>query len=362
MNLVGYHQVTSGLATAARTMERCFRAAGVDVRPIDVTTTNSPVRRRAQPPPDSLHPATVAVVTAAELPRVWNDLDAVRSATHQLVGVWFWELSTFPPAHQSAIDLVDEIWAPTTFIRDAYEGLGRTVNLAPLPLLAPQQSTVGRQRWSRTLSLEPDDFVFLTSFDLFSIIHRKNPLGVVEAFMRAFGPDVERPVRLILKVLNGGGVPHDLELIRSAAAVDPRITIIDEHLDDDLHQGLVSAADCFVSLHRSEGLGLQLADAMWSGTAVLATRYGGNLDFMDDSCAALVDARLVRVGDGRGAYPDDALWGEPDLEQAASWMRRLVTQPELVRTMTSNALNRMRSQPSASDFGHVYEALLKPSP
>ena len=262
VNLVGYHHVTSGLGTAARVMERCFRAAGVDVRRIDVTTTNSPVRRPPASPPDDLHPVTVAVVTAAELPRVWDDPNAVRSATRHLVGMWFWELATIPSEHHSAIDLVDEIWAPTTFIRDAYGWLGRPVRLAPLRLVEPGRSTAARQHWTGALSLEPNDFVFLASFDLFPIIHRKNPLGVVEAFVRAFGSDDGRPVRLILKILNGSGLPQDLELIRRSCQVDARITIIDGHLDDDLHQELLAAADCFVSLHRSEGLGLQLADAM----------------------------------------------------------------------------------------------------
>ena len=105
---------------------------------------------------------------------------------------------------------------------------------------------------------------------------------------------------------------------------------------------------------------------MWSGTAVLATRYGGNLDVMDDSGAALVDAKLVRVGDGRSAYPDDVLWGDTDLAHAAWWMRRLVEHPELIRTLTANALNRMRSQPSDAEFGRLYSRMLtasgKPGP
>jgi hypothetical protein len=93
---------------------------------------------------------------------------------------------------------------------------------------------------------------------------------------------------------------------------------------------------------------------MWLGTAVLATRYGGNLAFMDDSCAALVDAELVRVGDGRGAYPNDALWADPDLEAAATWMRRLVSDGAIRGALVSQARARMASQPSERDVGAIY--------
>lgn len=358
VNLVGYHHVTSGLGVAVRGIDRSLAAAGVDVRRVDVTATNSPARRDALSIPSDLHPTSVAVVTAAELPHVWNGLVTVRSATRRLIGVWFWELSTVPDSHRAAIELVDEIWAPTTFIHDAYERCGRPLHRAPLRVGEPQFSADAMARWRQDIRLGSGDFVFLASFDLFSVIHRKNPLGVIEGFVRAFGNEPERPVRLVLKVLNGTKMPDDLETIRRAAAIDSRITVIDEHLDDDAHQALISLADCFVSLHRSEGLGLQLAEAMWSGTVVLATRYGGNLDFMDDSCAALVDATLAPVGDGRGAYPDDARWAEPNLEQAGDWMRRLVEHPALGERLAANAHQRMQEQRSDQEFGQLYRELL----
>jgi glycosyltransferase involved in cell wall biosynthesis len=358
VNLVGYHHVTSGLGAAVREIDRSFTAAGVDVRRVDVTATNSPVRRDAGSIPSDLHPTTVAVVTAAQLPHVWSGLVTVRSATRRLIGVWFWELSTFPDSHRPAIELVDEIWAPTTFIHDAYERCGRPLHRAPLRLREPRFSAAASTRWRHDIRLGSGDFLFLASFDLFSVIQRKNPLGVIEGFVRAFGNEPDRAVRLVLKVLNGENLPDDLETIRRAAAIDSRIAVIDEHLDDDAHQALISLADCFVSLHRSEGLGLQLAEAMWSGTVVLATRYGGNLDFMDDSCAALVDATLAPVGDGRGAYPDDAQWAEPNLEQAGDWMRRLVEHPHLGEHLAANAHQRMREQRSDQEFGQLYRQLL----
>lgn len=352
VNVVGYHHVTSGLGEAARQIAGSLNAVGVRTRTVDVASTQSPRLRDPAPVPDLLFRHTLAVVTAAELPGVWQSLQSVRTATDVLVGYWFWELSETPPSHRPAIDLVDEIWAPTRFVHDAYAGTGRPVRLAPLHLAEPTVTDAGVRRWRDRLGA--DRFHFVSSFDLFSIIHRKNPLGTIDAFVRAFAGEPERPVQLTLKVLNGDRRPDDLASITTAARVDARISVLDEHLDDVDHAHLLAAADCFVSLHRSEGLGLQLADSMWLGTPVLATRYGGNLDFMDDSCAALVDAELVRVSDGRGAYPNDALWADPDLETAADWMRRLVDDEAGRAARATQARERIAQQPSQRELGTTY--------
>ena len=350
--MLGYHHVTSGLGQAARQITRSLHAAGIETRTVDVTGTNSPRLRDPAPVPDDLFEHTLAIVTATELPAVWDALPAVRAVTERMIGYWFWELAEVPASHEPAIDIVDEIWAPTRFIFDAYIGKDKPVRLLPTYLAEPTSTEAGVHRWRHRLG--PESFHFVSSLDLFSIIHRKNPLGSITSFVRAFGDERTVPVRLTLKVLNGEGLPDDLDHIVSAAAADSRISVLSENLGVEEHAEFLAAADCFVSLHRSEGLGLQLADSMWLGTPVLATRYGGNLDFMDDSCAALVDAELVRVGDGRGAYPNDALWADPDLEAAAHWMRRLVHDEALRAALASQAGARMARQPSEREFGTMY--------
>jgi glycosyltransferase involved in cell wall biosynthesis len=352
VNVLGYHHVTSGLGEAARQITTSLHAAGVETRTIDVIHTGSPRRRDPEPVPDELFAHTIAVVTASELPAVWASLPTLRAATKFLVGYWFWELAAAPSTHRVAIDLVDEIWAPTRFIRDAYTGSGTPVRLTPLYLAEPSTTDDDVRRWRQVLGTE--SFHFVTSLDLLSIIHRKNPIGTIEAFVRAFAGEPDAAVRLTLKILNGDERPTDLETIVDAAEADTRISVLSEHLDAVDHTSLIAAADCFVSLHRSEGLGLQLADAMWLGTPVLATRYGGNVDFMDDSCAALVDAELIPVGDGRGAYPDDAVWAAPDLGAAARWMRRVANDEATRSQLSSRARTRMSGQASKAEFGSSY--------
>jgi glycosyltransferase involved in cell wall biosynthesis len=122
---------------------------------------------------------------------------------------------------------------------------------------------------------------------------------------------------------------------------------------------LLAAADCLVSLHRGEGLGLQLAAAMWLETPVVASRYSGNLDFMSDETAALVDVTSIAVERGEGAYPDGFRWADADVAQAAAWMERLVREPELRERMIAAAAQRMREQPSEEAFGQEYARALR---
>src|SRR3954470_14746383 len=114
---------------------------------------------------------------------------------------------------------------------------------------------------------------------------------------------------------------------------------------------LVSAADCLVSLHRSEGLGLHLAEAMWLGTPVIATRYSGNLDFMDDDNSLLIDAGLVHVERGEGVYPSTAKWADPDLDHAAAAMRRIANDDPLRHRVAAAGRRTMERQPSLEETG-----------
>jgi glycosyltransferase involved in cell wall biosynthesis len=110
-------------------------------------------------------------------------------------------------------------------------------------------------------------------------------------------------------------------------------------------------------MHRSEGLGLHCAEAMWLGKPVIATRYSGNVDFMDDTCAAMLDYQLVPVRYGQGIYPPEAVWAEPDTEQASVWMRSLASDPALCARLGASARERMSAQPSLADTGRTIARL-----
>jgi glycosyltransferase involved in cell wall biosynthesis len=205
------------------------------------------------------------------------------------------------------------------------------------------------------MGLPADRYVFLTTFDHLSVPERKNPFGAIDAFTRAFAED-EGPV-LLVKSMNGAQGWRNHERLLLAAAGRRDIVVWDEHLSREDQMAVVANADCLVSLHRSEGLGLHCAEAMWLGKPVIATRYSGNCDFMDGSVAAMIDYRLVNVQHGQGVYPSTAMWADPDLDQAASWMRRLAEHPKLGRDLGKAARKRMQAQPSLKDAGQLIARL-----
>ena len=171
------------------------------------------------------------------------------------------------------------------------------MHTVPLPVPIPRRSeTVTRG----SLHL-PDGFLFLFAFDFFSIFERKNPLGLIRAFTRAFRAG-EGPT-LVIKTINGDRKLHDLEKLRAATEGRQDIIVIDEDYSAEEKNSLLGLCDCYVSLHRSEGLGLTMAEAMGLGKPVIATGYSGNLDFMTAENSYLVDYTMGAVPAGSDPYP-----------------------------------------------------------
>ena len=323
VNLIGYLGATSGLGDRARELQAVLDAAGIRYSRWDLDLTESAHGDglgHARPDDDVIFDTTVAVVTALAFPALPAVYPPLVHEVDRVVGYWFWELADIPERHRPAIELVDEIWAPTMFVRDAYAPVVDVpVELVPLPIRAPQPS--GRDRESLGID---DRFTFLTSFDHLSAMQRKHPLGVIDAFGRAFPGRAD--VALIVKSINGHLRPDQTASLVDAAAHDERVSLRDGYLSDGDQAALIAAADCYVSLHRSEGLGLHIAEAMWLGTPVVATDYSGSVDLTRPTgggdVVASVPYRLVPVEGGGEAYAE-GVWAEPDLDAAADAMRRL---------------------------------------
>jgi glycosyltransferase involved in cell wall biosynthesis len=273
-----------------------------------------------------------------------------------MIGYWFWELEHVPLHMRQAISLVDEIWAGSRFVTDAFAAVAPVpVRHVPIPIAEPVPSDRDRASFPALADLG-DRPIFLTVFDHLSVTERKNPLGVIEAFRRAFAPD-EGPV-LVIKTMNGHQRRQNHHRVLAAADGRNDIRVWDETLDRADQMALVACVDCMLSLHRSEGLGLHLAEAMWLGTPTIATRYSGNLDFMTVDNSLLVDFELVNVEHGEGVYPSTAKWAAPDLDQAADAMRRIAHDSALAARLSEAGRNTMQQQPTLVETGSLIRHLL----
>jgi glycosyltransferase involved in cell wall biosynthesis len=237
------------------------------------------------------------------------------------IGIWGWETNKIPSRWQSAFELVDEIWVYSRFMA---ENIGAATSDPVIALPPPVQPPAVP---SEPLRLGvPDGHLFLFMFDYLSTIQRKNPVGLIEAFKRAFAPG-EGP-QLLLKTINGPLRPLAEEALLWAAHGRPDIHVVDCSLSAAERDGLVAGCDCYVSLHRAEGFGLTMAEAMALGKPVIGTGYSGNLDFMNAANSYLVDYEIGRVGPDCEIYPADGEWADPSVEHAAELMRRVVERPE----------------------------------
>jgi glycosyltransferase involved in cell wall biosynthesis len=322
VNVAGYLGADLGLAESARRTVDALSAAGVEVAPVTYRRTLS--RQDAFHLSEQIsapYEVNVVCVTAEQFPLFYSDMGGPFFSNRYTIGYWYWELELLPEAQLESLDLVDEVWVPTRHVLDAIAPLtDKPVRHMPIPLTVPHPSE--RDRASLGLS---EGYTFLFVFDFDSVVQRKNPLGVIDAFINAF--PVPCGPRLVLKSVNATRWPADAEQIRCAIADRTDIALLDGYLSGPDYAALLAACDCYASLHRAEGLGLTLADAMALGKPVIATRYSGNLDFMDDDNSFLVPFAYTEVPKGTPAYPAGTRWAEPDLAEAARLMRLLVNDP-----------------------------------
>jgi hypothetical protein len=160
-------------------------------------------------------------------------------------------------------------------------------------------------------------FVFLFIFDYMSVAQRKNPFGLVEAFRKAFRKKDD--VMLVLKSVHSERHPEDANELTDLCK-DHNIRIMDGVLSRKEVTSLIRAADCYASLHRSEGFGLTLAEAMSFEKPVIATGFSGNMEFMNPANSYLVKYQLTDINEDYGPYRG-GVWADPDVDHAAELMR-----------------------------------------
>ena len=318
--VAGAFRASSGLGRITRVMLEGLRAAGVPAIGADITARlRQPADLPPQADPGQAGPGPGTLIVCVNAPLTGMALLAIGRKIvtgKRVIGLWNWELPEVPAEWRLGVGLVHEIWVSSAFTATAIRSIAgdKPVHVVDYPInLDPPSPRAQRQRGT--------PFTVLCMFDAASSVTRKNPEGAIEAFRRAFGSDPS--ARLVLKAQRMASAPAQKARLEALAAA-PNIEILDATLDDTGLDALYDRADVLLSLHRSEGYGLTLAEAMRRGVPVVATGWSGNADFVSEEVGIPVPWTLVPAEDPQRTYHHPHMrWAEPDLDFAAAALRRL---------------------------------------
>jgi hypothetical protein len=319
VNLAGYFGSEKGVGEAGRAAARALETASIPYVLNNVTDSGSANIDSALSSFTDDNPYSINLihVNADQVP-IFAALKGDEYFRGRYnIGCWFWELSQFPPEWHSSFEPFDEIWAASSFIQDSLARVS-PVPVVRMPLALPPEPQFDHNLKRSDFGLSSDVFIFLFTFDFASILERKNPLGLIEAFKRAFGHRDD--TMLLLKVARSESYPSELDRLKTAACAS-NIRIFDRLLGRPEMNALFSISDCFVSLHRSEGFGIPIAEAMLLEKPVITTAYSANMDFTTPANSFLVKYKLIEIDHDYGPYRKGWTWADPDLDHAGELMR-----------------------------------------
>ena len=317
VNVAGYLDTESGMGEAARGSIRSLEAAGI---PVALNNVASRLRKQDLSyagafVTDNPHPFNLVHLNADNMGWFTTGQGAAYFRHRYTIGYWFWELSEFRDEWLPFFGFVDEVWAASEFMREAFAAKSPIpVVRMPLPIVLPPVPALGRAHFR----IPASGAVFLYMFDVSSQAERKNPFGAIQAFRRA-GFERDQAV-LVLKFTNA---EYDRDAVRRLheESAGLNVVLLDGYMDRAELWALLNTADCYLSPHRSEGFGLTILESMRLGKPVIATAYSGNMDFMTPENSFPLSYRLVTLERDYGPYMRGASWADPDLDEAAHLMR-----------------------------------------
>jgi glycosyltransferase involved in cell wall biosynthesis len=352
-NVYGYFRAEMGIGQSARNAIDALTAAGIpySVHNLKAPELSEKDRSIEEFSESADYGVSLFVVNADQTEVVHNRVPA--GPKTYSIGMWAWELDELPREWDGAFRAYDEIWVPSGFVQSAVAARA-PIPVIRIPYCVPAPTEARKQRGD--FGIDPDTFVFLTVFDMRSCFDRKNPLGVLRAFKAAFPS--RNGCELIVKVNHADADSNKLDCLRSEAATGSIRLIEDTFRREDVVD-LIRSSDCVVSLHRSEGFGLVLGEAMLLEKPVIATAYSGNMDFTTPSSAFLVPYELREVGPGNYPYPPHCVWADPCLKDASEQMKVVYNNPELRARRAVAGRKLMEEKFSAAAVGATMMSRLR---
>lgn len=359
VNLIGYARAEFGLGEACRLAAMALESAGIPF--CIINCPYSPSRQndlswKHKEVVAPLYNTNIFFINADQMYYHYNKNNLKRAwfRNRYNIGYWHWELSEFPVYWNRSFTLVNEIWVPSKFtFQSISKNTSKPVVIMPHGILVDFPANLNRKHFG----LPENRFLFFTMYDIHSTSARKNPNGVIEAFKKAFKKD-EGQVGLFLKVNNSNHYPKELAHLKQEIDDYENISVWDKVLSRQELNGLMNEMDSYVSLHRAEGFGLPIAEAMSLGKPVIATNWSGNVDFMNENNACLVDFTVERIEENYGPYHANQAWAEPNIFQAANYMTMLVQDRSYAYSIGINAKKTMLSDFSPKIIGLKYTSRL----
>jgi len=366
LNIVGFLTAELGVGESARCMVRAADAAGIPTAlvPLKLNCKNRQADATYAPRLQPENPHDVNVIHLD--PPASRDIDhhhgkAFRAGKYN-VAYFAWELPEFPDGWVASFDYYDEIWCPSDFTTAAI------AMKSPLPVVtmphaigfATPTGTPAQLRARFGLPLE--EFLFLTLFDLNSYSARKNPRAAIEAFRRAALPSVgsaKGGAALVIKVQNVAGNEADFSALQASVRDLPGTVLLTETLSRADIYALEAACDCFVSLHRSEGFGLAIAESMLLGKPVISTDWSATAEFVNADNGCPVRAKLITLEQNHGPYAKGSTWADPDPVHAAEWMTRLFADRALAPRLGAAAKETITARFAPAVIGARYRRRLE---
>ncbi len=358
VDLYGYFRTEFGVGEGARRAFAALQGAGVPAAAFTLGTDgvfSDNVPWQGDDPGAAPRRIALLHVNADQLPMIGRFIDPCRFDGSYRIGYWAWELPDFPEVLSPAFGLVDEIWAPSAFVAAAIRvRTKKPVHVIPHPASGGVAAAPARARFA----IPEGRIAVFANLDLNSFVERKNPDAAVAAFREAFREDDASPV-LILKAHGGRQADAARRRLRALVADARNILLIDEALSPADLAALQASADIYLSLHRAEGFGLGIAEFMALGKPVIVTGWSGNMDFTDETCAAIVGYDLVPVRPGDYPYADGSQWAEPRIAGAVAALRSLASSAERRRDLGARGAARVNALLSTEAVGGLMRKRLE---
>lgn len=358
LNIIGFSQSVIGIAEDVRMAARSAQTADVPFCVIDVPMTGP---EKLDHSLDSYtvksprHPVSLYCLPPTELIRLGMEggRSLLLSGTYN-IGAWHWELPSWPAHLANVHQMVDEVWVFSEFVRNAFIALGDTpVRRMPLAVELPAIKGADREPFG----LPNGPFLYLVMFDGNSWLSRKNPLGAVQAFKAAFPRD--RQVGLVIKAINLQGNAAGWQALQEEIGSDDRVFVINETLSRQAVTQLMASCDAYVSLHRSEGFGRIIAEAMLLGIPTVTTNFSGNVDFSTKDTSFLVNGPIVALEKNEYLFSEGQHWCDPDIAQASEQMKRVREDRSERLRVATNARRNITENYSIEAVARAYRLRLQ---